>query len=132
MSENATHHRSNTEGELMMEGFLIPITLFLSTAAVLIVWLTVRYRERVTMVEKGLSAEDIKSLYERSTKRNHLSSLKWGMLFVFGGIAIILGNILHDYFAFDEEGAIFGMVAIFLGVALLLYYRIASKEISQL
>lgn len=39
------------------------------------------------------------------------------MPFVFGGIAIILGNILHDYLAFDEEGAVFGIMAIFLGAA---------------
>lgn len=114
-----------------MEALLIPVSIIFSVAAVLTVWLTLRYRERVTMVEKGFSAEDIKSLRDRDIKRNPLSSLKWGMLFVFAGIAIILGNIMHDYFAFDEEGAILGMVAIFLGAALLLYYRIVTKKVSE-
>lgn len=114
-----------------MEEFLVPIFLFLSTAAVLIVWLTVRYRERVAMVEKGLSGEEIRAIYAKRIKRDPLTSLKWGILFTFGGIAVVVGNILHDYFYFDEEGAIISMVAIFIGAGLLLFYRIASKKVKE-
>lgn len=114
-----------------MEPILIPITLFLSTAAVLIVWLTLRHRERIAMVEKGLSSEEIKAIYTRNIKRDPLTSLKWGILFVFGGVAAVVGSIMHDYLHIDEGGAIIGMVAIFVGAGLLLFYRIASKKTSQ-
>ena len=112
----------------MHEPFLIPIILFLSIAAVLIVWLTTRHRERITMVEKGLSSEDIKAMYARDVKRDPLRSLKWGILFVFAGVAIVFGHILNNYMHVDGDGIIVGMVAVFLGAALLLYYNIASKK----
>lgn len=115
----------------MHEPFLIPIILFLSIAAVLIVWLTTRHRERVAMVEKGLSSEEIKAMYSREVKRDPLRSLKWGILFVFGGIAVVLGNILSEYLHVEEGGIIVGMVAVFLGAALLLYYFIAAKKLKE-
>lgn len=113
-----------------MEPFLIPITLFLSAAAVMIVWLTVRYRERIAMVEKGLSGDEIKAIYTRTIKRDPLSSLKWGILFVLGGIAVVLANILNEYLDI-EEGGLIGMVVVFIGAGLLLFYRIATKKQPQ-
>jgi hypothetical protein len=111
-----------------MEGpFLIPITFFLSTAAVFIVWLTLRYRERTAMVEKGLSAEDIKTIYARNIKRDPLSSLKWGILFVAIGIAAVIIGILESLHV-DEGGLMIGILAVFIGAGLLLFYRIASQK----
>jgi len=115
----------------MHEPFLIPIVLFLSIAAVLIVWVTTRHRERVAMVEKGLTGEEIKAMYAREIKRDPLRSLKWGMLFTFAGAAIVIGTILNNYLHVDEDGIVVGLVAVSLGVALLLYYSIASKKLKE-
>lgn len=111
-----------------MEAMLIPIILFLCAAAVLIVWITTRYRERVAMVEKGLGSEEIKAMYARDIKRDPLASLKWGILFVVAGIAVMLGGVLHEYFRLDG-GITVGMVGVFIGAGLLLFYGIATKKI---
>ncbi|MBI4548803.1 MAG: hypothetical protein HY707_12545 [Ignavibacteriae bacterium] len=109
--------------------FVIPIFLFTCTAAVLIVWLLVRHRERMNMVEKGLSAEDIKAMYARDIKRDPLSSLKWGMLFVLGGLAVMLGNFLVQRYDV-EPGIVIGMVILFVGIGLVLFYTIATKKMN--
>lgn len=115
------------------EEVLVPITLFMSTAVVFVIWLITRHRERVSMIEKGLSSEEIKAMYQRGikdVKRDPLSSLKWGLLFLLAGVAILLGNYLHVQFNVDE-GAIFGLVCLFVGIGLVVFYSIASKKLSQ-
>ncbi len=80
------------------------------------------------MVEKGLSGEEIKAMYAKDFKRDPLNSLKWGILFVLAGLAILLGNLLHEYYRV-EGGVIVGLVGVFIGAGLLLFYAIATKKI---
>ena len=106
---------------------IIPIAVFLSIAGVLITLIASRHKERLTMIEKGLSAEDIKALYARQVKYNPLSVLKWGILFVFVGIAILLGNYINALYNVSD-GVMVGLVALFAGMALMVFYSIASKK----
>jgi di/tricarboxylate transporter len=112
------------------EEVMIPITMFMSFAAVLIIWLITRHRERVTMIEKGLTSDEIKAMYHREIRRNPLTSLKWGILFVLAGVAIVLGNFLHAQYNTDE-GVIIGLLCLFVGIGLVLFYNIASKKLNQ-
>ncbi len=107
---------------------LIPIIFFLVVGAVWGAFILTRHRERVSMIEKGLKAEDIKSLYERQTfKASPLFSLKWGMVLICVGIAIMLGIWLRENYIFND-GIIPGLIATFGGVGLVLFYLIASKK----
>ena len=112
------------------EEVLIPITMFLSTAVVFVIWIITRHRERITMLEKGLHSEEIKAMYNRDVKRDPFSSLKWGLMFLLAGVAILIGNYLHAQFNV-EEGAIFGLVLLFVGIGLVLFYSIASRKLNQ-
>jgi hypothetical protein len=116
------------------EEVLIPITMFLATGATIIIWLITRHRERITMIEKGLSVEQMKSLTQRDPqreiRRDPLGSLKWGIIFVLGGLAIMIGNYLHMQFNTDES-VTFGLITLFVGIGLITFYSIASKKLSQ-
>ncbi len=110
---------------------LIPISLFFSTAAVLGLMLLTRHKERMSMIERGLKAEDIKSLYERGTLNvNPLSALKWGIVFVCIGLAIVLAMIAHDRMLFGE-GIYPALIALFGGIGLIIFYLIANKRLNQ-
>lgn len=113
------------------EEVLVPITFFLSLSAGLIIWLITRHKERITMIEKGLSQEEIKAMYHRDVRRDPLASLKWGLMALLAGAAILLGNYLRVTFNVDE-GVIFGLVILFVGVALILFYTIAIKKSGHL
>jgi hypothetical protein len=114
----------------MNQDVLIVPVVFFSIILPIIIWLVVRHRERITMIEKGLSSEEIKAIFSRNPIKftlDRLSSLKWGILFVLSGLAIMLGVFLHQKYYVDE-GIIFGMVTLFVGVGLILFYSIAIKK----
>jgi len=96
------------------EEVLVPITFFLSIAVISIIALINRHREKMTIIEKGLSVDTVKALYARKEWRHDpLASLKWGLIFVLAGVSILLGNYLHVQFNV-EEGAIIGLVCLFV------------------
>jgi hypothetical protein len=107
---------------------LIPLAFFFSIALVWALYALTRHKERMTMIEKGLRAEDIRSLYERGTIRmNPLSSLKWGIVFLCIGVAVLLG--MHMDYAYGmEEGVYPALIALFGGAGLILFYVIASRR----
>ena len=106
---------------------LIPLVLFVSIAIVIISYFTTRNRERMAMIEKGLTGEEIKAMYTRDVRRDPLSSLKWGILFVLAGMGLMLGVYLRESYNV-ERGIIVGMIALFVGIGLVIFYSIASKR----
>jgi hypothetical protein len=107
---------------------MVPVFLFFCIAAVLGSIIFTRHRERMTMIEKGLDPEQVKSLYTRGTwKFDPLSSLKWGMVLVGIGLAILLGSWLHANHMV-EEGVYPGLIGLFGGIGLVLFYLLARKK----
>jgi hypothetical protein len=109
---------------------LVPIVMFIAAGAVLITYISAKHRERMSMIEKGMSSEDIKALYTRDVRRSPLGSLKWGILFVMAGLAVLVGNLLHSLYYVDE-GVIVGMVCLFVGAGLVVFYLLAAKKLGQ-
>ncbi len=112
-----------------MSEIFIPIFFFLVVGGTIVVAILTRHRERLTMLDKGLSPQDIKALYERSTQRfqNATSSLKWGIVFVGIGLALLLGMWLRELYRIDEV-VYFGLISLFGGLGLVIYYVVASKK----
>ena len=109
---------------------IVPIFLFCAIAAPFIIYLINRHRERMAILEKGVSGEEIRAIYAKDFRRDPLVSLKWGLLLILGGLAILVGRFLHDRY-FVEEGVMVGLVPLFVGVGLILFYSIASKKMNQ-
>ena len=98
---------------------LIPISLFAMVYG--IVYLAMRRKERMALIEKGLSADVLEA------QRRSPSTLKWGMVFLGVGIGILLGRILAEYTMLGEEESFFSMVFLFGGLALLIYYFLEKR-----
>jgi hypothetical protein len=122
---------SHFTGARMSEVF-IPIFFFLVVGGTIAVAILTKHRERLTMLEKGLTPQDIKSLYERSTARNQniASALKWGIVFISIGLALLLGMWLREVYRIDEV-VYFGLIALFGGTGLVIYYALANKKESK-
>lgn len=109
----------------------IPIVSVIFSTIVAVIFLVTRHRERITMITKGLTPEEVKAYYTKSlTIGDSLNSLKWGILFVFVGAALLVGNFLRERYSLDD-GVTFGIVCICAGCALLIFYVIASKKAQQ-
>lgn len=103
-------------------------------SCIVIIWggmILARHKERMTMIEKGLKAEDIKSLYERGLRRwNPQTALMWGIVFTAVGLAALVGLALVTWYHIDD-GVVFGLMALFGGLGLILFYTIAGKKDPQ-
>jgi hypothetical protein len=102
----------------MTTEFVIPIAFFAMVFG--IVYLFVRNKERLALVQKGADA----TIFESSKQP---SSLKWGMLLVGIGTGILIGKILAIYTTLEEEPAFFSMIFLFGGAGLIIYHLIAKK-----
>jgi F0F1-type ATP synthase assembly protein I len=87
-----------------------------------IVYLGVRRKERMALLEKGVDASFFISKKQSST------TLKFGMLAVGVAIGILLGNILEAYSHLEPEVAYFSMVFLFGGLGLVINYFLEKKE----
>jgi ABC-type Mn2+/Zn2+ transport system permease subunit len=47
------------------------------------------------------------------------------------GLAAFVGILLHQYYSVDEEWVILGMLSLFVGIGLIIFYMLASKRINK-
>lgn len=111
--------------------FLIPIFLFGGAAAVLIVYYNNRHKERMAMIEKGVNPADFKGAPMREWFRtNPLASLKWGLLAMFVGVGLIVASMLDRLYIMHDSIYVACML-VSGGIALIIFYFIASKKLKQ-
>jgi hypothetical protein len=111
-----------------MEPIAITLIVFLSITLIIGTYLLTRHRERIQMIEKGMTAEEIRSMIQfGGFKTDPLSSLKWGMVFIGVGLAVVTGIWLHNAYMIDE-GVMPGLIALFGGIGLVVFYFIAGRK----
>jgi hypothetical protein len=117
----------------MNPDILVPLTIFGGAAVVLWKFFEGRHKERMAMIEKGVTPADFKSAAPpfRLWQGSVLSNLKWGLLLVFAGIGLLVGQQLQYYFGFHEDSAVFGCILITGGLALIIFYIIAAKKLKE-
>jgi len=115
-----------------MQGeFLIPIFFFGGMAAVLIVYYNNRHKERMAMIEKGVNPADFKGTPMREWFRaNPLASLKWGLLTMFVGFGLFVASWLDRQYMMHES-IYFSCMLVAGGIALIIFYFIASRRLKQ-
>lgn len=115
----------------MHDGIVVPIFFFLCVAVIWGAFILTRHKERISMIDKGLKSDDIKALYAgRIWKISPLSSLKWGMIFIGIGLAVLLASWLHNVYMWDE-GVYPGLITLFGGLGLLCFYLIAQRKVKD-
>jgi len=98
----------------MEAGTLVPISFFAMIFG--IVYLAFKRKERRLLIEKGMDASLLDS------KSATPGSLKWGMVFIGIGVGILLGKIIAAYTTMGDETAVFSMICLFGGLALVIYH----------
>ena len=107
---------------------LVPIifffTFFGSIFGVLYFYYTTRNRERLALIEKNADPALFKSEPVTFFKK---VSIKIGMLFVGGGLGVLIGSILSMTTRLPEPAAYLSMIFIFAGAGLIAAYFIAQR-----
>ena len=85
-------------------------------------------KTRRKLIEKGLVDEKVKYLFMDKPREYVSSSLKWGMVLIAVGLAVFIGQMAPKDLV--EEVTI-GAMFVFGGLALVIYYVIASRNINN-
>lgn len=89
-----------------------------------IVYLNIRRKERMAMMEKGIDPSAFVT-----QKRASSSALKYGILLISIALGIFMGKYLAStgMFMYEEEAAYFSMIFLFGGLGLVIYHFLAKK-----
>ena len=98
------------------------IALFVAIAV--ITKLGLDHRTRQKLIEKGMVDENVKYLYRENGETRALASLKWALVLIGIGLAVIVGQVVPRHMM--EEITVAGMF-LFAGIGLLVYYAVASR-----
>ena len=104
---------------LIMEGIFVPIGFFLAIFAILYVYWTTRSKERLALIDKGADATIFKS------RPSKYALLKWGIFLIGAAIGVISGEAVSN--VEDEVVAFFSMIFLFGGIGLIVAYFITRK-----
>ena len=107
----------------MNEDFLIVLIIFAAIFGIVFVVAQARNRERMAMIEKGVSPKDF--MTER--RPNSYGILKWALLLVGIGFGLFIGGLLSAYTRIDEESAYFAAALFFGGAGLFAAFLIAKR-----
>lgn len=78
------------------------------------------------MIEKGYVNDESQSIFKKyEATQNRYSSLKWGLLALFGGLSLIIMEALQVH---PDSPLPYGIFIVSLSFAFLIYYFIVKKE----
>jgi uncharacterized membrane protein len=110
----------------MAEDIFVPLVVFGGFAVIIKIIADTMTRHR--LIAKGMVDEKVKHLFVKDAQLQRLSSLKWGMVLIGIGVALVIGQLAEDYI---NDESVLGLMFIFAGVAFLIYYGIARKHLNH-
>ena len=111
-----------------MEPVIVTLIVFGSTGIILWKFMESRHREKMAMIEKGVSPADFKGMSLRDVFRlNPLSSLKWGLLAMFVGLGVFFAERMEQLFYWHDSVYPASML-MSGGLALVIFYLIAARK----
>jgi hypothetical protein len=109
-------------------GGLVPIALFITLFGAIFgiayFYFTTRNRERLALIEKNADPSIFKVEPVNVLKK---FSIKLGMLFIGGGLGVLVGNILTMTTQLKEAVAYLSMIFIFAGIGLVASYFVVRR-----
>jgi len=93
-----------------------------------IIRLITNYRLRKRMIDAGLVDEQSMELLKDRSKEDHYNSLKWGLIFFFTGIPLMLIESLDWYY---ETAAAGGVVMVGASLGFLVYFMFMRREMKR-
>jgi hypothetical protein len=108
----------------MLELTPVIITFIVFGAIVAVIRTFADHRVKMKYLEKGPDGVPVQP-FDFGSTCSHDGSLKWGLVALFVGVAILVMEMLPRYF---ENEAILGGMFLAGGLALLLYYFIADAK----
>lgn len=111
-----------------MSDIFIPLIIFGSVVA--IVKIITDTRTKRMLIERGLVDDRVRQLLEAQNELSTLSNIKWGIVLVSIGVAILISRMLDGRW-WENEG-LAALIFIFGGAAFLAYYVMANNRLKEI
>jgi hypothetical protein len=107
---------------------LMPVTILGSFGATIYLFTRVMtdYILKKKMIDKGFVNDDTQAIFKQHTAENKFSSLKWGLIIFFAGLALIIMEYIP---AGPESPLPYGLFAVSVSAGFLLYYFLVKKDV---
>jgi hypothetical protein len=107
----------------ILRDLLVSVTAIAAIFGIIYVFLMTRYKERMSLMERGLSPKEFNN-------KNAVQSatLRFGLLLIGISIGILSGNFVAAHFNVPRDGAFIAMMFLFGGVSLLLSYWLEKRS----
>ena len=80
------------------------------------------------MIEKGFVNDDTQAIFKNDSPDYKYSSLKWGIILLFAGLALVLMEFIPTS---PDSPLPYGIAAVSVSLGFLVYYFIVKKEIHK-
>jgi len=106
---------------------LMPVTILgsLGASAYFFTKALTDYILKKKMIEKGYVNEDTQAIFKRHADENKYSALKWGLIILFGGLALIIMEFIPTR---SESPLPYGLLAFSISLGFLIYYFVVKNE----
>ena len=112
--------------EREVAGVLVPIVMFISMAVIAVYFILARLKERKSLIESGLSGDDLKVFLSQRKKKNNPYTIATLAIIAMGiGLALLIGSFVEGSM---QEQLTFGMVLLFPGIGLFFLYMYMIKH----
>ena len=106
---------------------LMPIAIIgtFGTSLFFFVKVMTDYILKKKMIEKGYVNEETQALFKQHASENKYSSLKWGLIILSAGLALVL----MEYIPTGPDSPLpYGLFSVFVSIGFLAYYFIVKNE----
>lgn len=83
------------------------------------------YSLRKKMIEKGYVNEETQAIFREQKTSNRYAALKWGLLALCGGLALIIMDALQVQ---ADSPLPYGIFSVALSVGFIIYFFVSKKE----
>jgi hypothetical protein len=106
---------------------LMPIAILgtLGAAVYFFVKVMTDYILKKKMIEKGFVNDDTQAIFKQHADDNKYSSLKWGLITFFAGMALIIMEYIP---ARAESPLPYGLLAVSVSLGFLIYYFVMKND----
>jgi len=106
---------------------LMPLAIFggFGTATYFFARVMTDYILKKKMIDKGFVNDETQAIFKNHAAENKYSSLKWGLLSLFGGLSLII----MEYVPVQPQSPLpYGLFFVFVAIGFLIYYFLVKKE----
>jgi len=111
------------------EAIIIPLASF--WLIYMVIKISLDYKTRKALIEKGMINENVKFLAK--IQNGFMSSLKWGLVLLGIGLGALIYRVIpmDRYSDYRHEEVMFGLMILLAGLGLVIHYLIAAKSSRQ-